>query len=139
MRGPSSPDGVAGLSYGYNGFGIASAFSSRWAGNLGLGWQVNPGQRQPPIRPSQVKNPAGMIAFADSMPQPKYPQFYSFLLSMSRLTQPSDERHNGGSNVSFADGHVENIRNEKLVEDTDYNRRRWNRDHKPHEEIVLTP
>ena len=131
--------GVAGVSYGYNGFGIGSAFLSSWYDNLGLGLQVNPGQLMPAVKVSQVKNPTDMIAFADSMPQPHYPHIYAFLLSMSRDTKPSDERHNGGSNVAFADGHVVNVLNSRLVEDTDPNRRRWNVDHEPHNEIILTP
>lgn len=138
MWGPQSPNSVSGLSYGYNGFGIGSAFSTSWIHNLGLGVQVNPGQRMPSVKVSQVKRPANMIAFADSMPQPGYPNIYAFLLSMSRDTKPSDERHNGGSNVSFADGHVINIPNAQLVEDTDPNRRRWNVDHEPHWEISLS-
>jgi prepilin-type N-terminal cleavage/methylation domain-containing protein/prepilin-type processing-associated H-X9-DG protein len=139
MRSPKTPGGIAGLSYGYNGFGIGSAFSTSWFHNLGLGVQVNAGQVMPSVKTSEVKNPADMIAFADSMPQPGYLNIYAFLLSMSRDTKPSDERHGGGSNVAFADGHVVNILNARLVEDTEPNRRRWNRDHEPHNEVVLTP
>jgi prepilin-type processing-associated H-X9-DG protein len=135
---PPSEGRVAGLSYGYNGFGIASAFSTSWVGGLGLGEVVMPWQSPPPVKQSAVLKPVNMIAMADSMPQPGYPHLYAFLLSMSRDTSPSDERHNGGSNVAFADGHAENITNQELVEDTIANRSRWNRDNKPHEEISLS-
>ena len=74
-----------------------------------------------------------MIAMADSFPQPGYPNIYAFLLSIS--SAPSPQRHNGGANVAFADGHAITVKNEKLVENTELNRRRWNFDHEPHWEI----
>src|SRR5438046_797622 len=49
-RGPSAPGRIAGVSYGYNGFGIGSANKSSWIANLGLGLQVNPGQTMPAVR-----------------------------------------------------------------------------------------
>lgn len=138
-RPPSTSNQVAGLSYGYNGFGVASALTSRWTGSFGLGWVRNAGQRKPSFKASDVRNPSGMIAMADSMPQPKFPQLYALLLSISRETKPSDERHAATSNMAYADGHVGSIPNRELVEDSHENRRRWNRDHLPHLEISLSP
>jgi prepilin-type N-terminal cleavage/methylation domain-containing protein/prepilin-type processing-associated H-X9-DG protein len=133
LRDPSNPNGIAGVSYGYNGFGIASAGRTSWFGMLGLGYQVNAGQTMPVIKANSIVSPTDMIAIADSMPQPGYPNIFTFLLSIGAT--PANERHNGGSNVSFTDGHVVNIRNTNLVENTDLNRRRWNFDHEPHNEI----
>jgi prepilin-type N-terminal cleavage/methylation domain-containing protein/prepilin-type processing-associated H-X9-DG protein len=132
-RDPSTPDKVAGVSYGYNGFGIASANSTKWFGNFGLGWTVNAGQYMPAVKDVAVKSPADMIAMADSFPQPGFTNIYAFLLSLS--SQPSPDRHNGGCNLGFADGHVITDKNRNVVDNGEYNRRRWNLDHEPHFEI----
>ncbi len=130
----SEPGGIAGVSYGYNGFGVGSANASSWYANLGLGLQVNPGQIMPAVKESDVVVPADMIAIADSMPQPGYTYIYAFLLSIN--SEPSPDRHNGGENVAFADGHVITEKTKKFVENTEMNRRRWNVDHEPHMEVV---
>ncbi len=132
-RSPSSKGRVAGVSYGYNGFGVGSADSVSWTANLGLGVQVNPGQFAPAVKESEVVAPADMIAIADSMPQPGYPHIFAFLLSISSI--PSPERHNGGANLSFADGHVITVKNKDFVSPEEFNRRRWNVDHSPHFEV----
>jgi prepilin-type N-terminal cleavage/methylation domain-containing protein/prepilin-type processing-associated H-X9-DG protein len=135
LRDPSSPGRIAGVSYGYNGFGVGSAGRTSWTAMFGLGYQVNPGQSMPAIKAAAVVRPVDMIAMADSMPQPGFLSYYSFLLSIGAT--PANERHNGGSNVSFADGHVVGVRNPSLVENSEMNRRRWNCDHEPHDEIVF--
>jgi prepilin-type N-terminal cleavage/methylation domain-containing protein/prepilin-type processing-associated H-X9-DG protein len=134
LNDPTTPGGIAGVSYGYNGYGVASAGVSSWYLQLGLGVQVNQGQPYPPqINVLSVVNPSDMIAMADSLQQPRYPQFYSFLLSIG--SPPATERHNGGSNVGFTDGHVQSIKSKSLVENSESNRRRWNYDHEPHNEV----
>jgi prepilin-type N-terminal cleavage/methylation domain-containing protein/prepilin-type processing-associated H-X9-DG protein len=133
LRGPSSTAHIAGVSYGYNGYGISSANRTSFTTMLGLGFQVMKGQSIPAVRATTLPAPADMITMGDSMPMPGYPRIYSFLLAIG--STPSNERHNGGSNVAFADGHADNILNKNLVENTDINRCRWNVDHKPHSEI----
>lgn len=132
-RDPATPGRVAGVSYGYNGFGIGSADAVSWTVYLGLGVQVNPGQTKPAVRVTDVVAPAAMIAITDSFPQPGFTNIFAFLLSIS--STPSSERHNGGSNVSFADGHVVTMKNSDLVSNGEANRRRWNFDHQPHWEV----
>jgi prepilin-type processing-associated H-X9-DG protein/prepilin-type N-terminal cleavage/methylation domain-containing protein len=132
-RGPSVTGRVAGVSYAYNGFGVGSANVTSWTNNFGLGLQVNPGQAMPAVKESSVAAPANMIAIADSMPQPGFPYIYPFLLSISSV--PSPERHNGGSNFAFADGHVITEKNKRFVDNGELNRRRWNIDHEPHFEV----
>jgi prepilin-type N-terminal cleavage/methylation domain-containing protein/prepilin-type processing-associated H-X9-DG protein len=134
-KGPSTADGIAGLSYGYNGFGVGSARVTSWTANLGLGMQVNQTQRFPQLNVMSVVDPADMITMADSLQQPGFPRIYAFLLSIG--SPPANERHNGGSNVGFVDGHVKAIKSPSLVENTDANRRRWNYDHEPHNEIAF--
>jgi prepilin-type processing-associated H-X9-DG protein len=133
MRDPS-PGNIAGVAYGYNGFGVGSANSASWFANLGLGLQVNPGQSMPVVKEGMVVAPADMIAMADSFPQPGYTNYYTFLLLISSV--PSPIRHNGGVNVSFADGHVITDKIEKVISNDERNRRRWNLDHDPHWEVV---
>jgi prepilin-type processing-associated H-X9-DG protein len=83
------------------------------------------------VREAEVVSPADMIAIADSVPMPAQPNvIYTFLLSIN--TAPRPERHNPGSNVLFADGHVIAIPDPQLMNDNEANRRRWNRDHEPH-------
>lgn len=133
LRGPTGPDKLVGVSYGYNGFGIGSADRTLWRDYLGLGIVQAIGELVPQLKEGQVAAPADMIALADSMPQPGFLQYHSFLLSIS--STPSKRRHNGGANVLFTDGHVAIQKNERLVENTDANRRRWNFDHLPHPEV----
>jgi len=132
-RGPSAPGRIAGVSYGYNGFGVGSANATSWSANLGLGLQVNPGQQMPTVKDISVVTPSDMLAIADSMPQPGYDHIFAFLLSIN--STPSPERHNGGSNLSYADGHVITVKNKDFVDNGDANRRRWNVDHEPHNEV----
>jgi len=133
LRDPSTSDRVSGVSYGYNGFGIGSANSASWAANLGLGMQVNAGQTMPVVKESDVAVPADMITVADSNTQPGYGNIYTFLLIINGT--PSPERHNGGENTFFADGHAISIPIKKFVDNSELNRRRWNVDHEPHNEI----
>jgi prepilin-type processing-associated H-X9-DG protein/prepilin-type N-terminal cleavage/methylation domain-containing protein len=135
LREPSVSNRVAGVSYGYNGFGIGTANNTSWLAHLGLGFQVNQGQTDlPPVKDFAVVSPADMIAIADSMPLPgQYERFFSFALHTN--SKPSPERHNGGSNLSFADGHVITVKNKDFVSNGEANRRRWNIDHEPHWEV----
>ena len=133
------PGKIFGVSYGYNGFGIGSANRPSHRAQFGLGLVGNPGEIMPYLLDSKVVAPADMIAMADSFPQPgpNLTNIYAFLLSI--YTYPTPERHNGGANVAFVDGHVITEKNVKLMEDTEKNRRRWNFDHEPHWEWSFTP
>jgi prepilin-type processing-associated H-X9-DG protein len=44
------------------------------------------------------------------------------------------DRHNGGGNVTFCDGHVEYDKQSNWMKESDAARRRWNRDNEPHPE-----
>jgi prepilin-type processing-associated H-X9-DG protein len=135
------PGQLGGVSYGYNGYGLASTttFYTDTGNILGLGPSQNAFGEIPPIKPARLKSPVDMIAMADSMtaPAPLSQTLFTYLLAVGDGSRPSPDRHNGGSNIAFADGHVINIRNTKLTENSDFARRRWNNDHEPHEEIIL--
>jgi len=100
-----------------------------------LGRQVNAGQTMLAVRDTAVIAPADMIAMADSFPQSGFTNIFAFLLSLS--SAPSPERHNGGANAAFADGHAVTVSNKKLVDNGETNRRRWNVDHEPHWEVTF--
>jgi prepilin-type processing-associated H-X9-DG protein len=136
-----STDGSpVGVSYGYNAYGLGSVGSVYADGleTLGLGVSLPAGGTMPRVNPSRVRSPSTLIAMGDSMYVPTLKTVqYSFLLALGDGSKPSDERHNGGSNLTFADGHIENLTNAELTEDSDVARRRWNNDNLPHNEIAL--
>jgi prepilin-type N-terminal cleavage/methylation domain-containing protein/prepilin-type processing-associated H-X9-DG protein len=138
-RQPTAPELFGGLSYGYNGYGLGSA--DRWNPMnweyLGLGVVRMSGQVWPPVKTYSVVNPANMISLADSMPQPGFPRVYAHLLSINTQNHPPADRHGGRDNVAFADGHVELIQHKKLISGDEANRRRWNYDNEPHNDIPI--
>jgi prepilin-type N-terminal cleavage/methylation domain-containing protein/prepilin-type processing-associated H-X9-DG protein len=145
-RPPSAPGGIGGLSYGYNAYGLGAADKwntvqqGTWA-PLGLGTIafITPPGVDPPksVGAYSVLKPSEMIMIADSMPQPNYPIYYAHMLSINTVDQPPADRHRGNDNVVFADGHVAAIPHKKLIANNEENRRRWNIDNEPHNEIPL--
>lgn len=129
----------AGVSYGFNGYGLASGGTTYFDSMevLGLGPSLPATTDIKPVRPYQVKSASDMIAMADSMLVPTSKNTFSYLLAVGDGSKPSEERHTGGSNVAFADGHSENMKNGKLVSNEEPSRRRWNNDNNPHFEIKL--
>ncbi len=134
---------VSGVSYGYNGYGLQSTKTvyvdeGTSLAMLGMGPSVPIGRIYAPITPARIRSPANMIAIGDSMYAPvNTVQTFSYLLAVGDGSRLSPDRHNGGANIAFADGHAESILNSRLVADTDTARRRWNNDNQPHPEIIL--
>jgi prepilin-type processing-associated H-X9-DG protein len=96
----------------------------------------------PPVK--SVANPADMLCISDSVaviPDNRLPMITTNYFDMHLIINSAHlravERHKGGNNIVFVDGHVASIRSAALAEDTDANRRRWNKDHEPHWEITL--
>jgi prepilin-type N-terminal cleavage/methylation domain-containing protein/prepilin-type processing-associated H-X9-DG protein len=137
---PGKPGELTGVSYGYNGYGLRTTGTvySDSGEILGIGGSLPIGGGIGPILTSRVRHPADMIVMADSMYIPVISTtIYSYLLAVGDGSRPSPDRHNGGSNITFADGHVQSILNKRLTEDSDPARRRWNNDHEPHFEVEL--
>ncbi|MBM3879941.1 MAG: prepilin-type N-terminal cleavage/methylation domain-containing protein [Verrucomicrobia bacterium] len=137
---PGQAGQLTGVSYGYNGYGLRTTGTiySDSTEVLGLGGSLPIGGGLLPVPTSRVKNPADLIVMADSMYIPVISQsIYSYLLAVGDGSRPSPDRHNGGSNIAFGDGHSESVLNPKLTENSDPARRRWNNDHEPHFEIEL--
>ncbi len=126
-----------GGSYGYNDFGVTSLRA------LGLfNFTSADGAWVIPARESQVVSPSDMIALADA-PFRRHFALINIPLGGTILS-PSDAgrtdivilftlRHGPGWNVVFCDGHVENLRSNRLFNVSDSAvARRWNIDHQPH-------
>jgi prepilin-type N-terminal cleavage/methylation domain-containing protein/prepilin-type processing-associated H-X9-DG protein len=137
---------VAGVSYGINSHGLRSTGKAYVDTQEILGISPNIGgvdspygRLVKPVSPTRVVQPSDMIFLADSMHPPVANSLtFSYLLAVGDGSAPSPDRHNGGSNIIFGDGHSQNIKNPKLIEDSDAARRRWNNDHEPHFEISIT-
>ena len=121
--------------YGYNSWGVAETFDAEKKMILGLG--ANVGDGGCPwvwaVRLSDVKRPADMITLADSKADGVWDS------AIDPETWQDHEwpsaRHRGGAQVMFCDGHVVHGKQKKLVEPTEWARRRWNNDFLPHEDL----
>jgi prepilin-type N-terminal cleavage/methylation domain-containing protein/prepilin-type processing-associated H-X9-DG protein len=138
---PADPTVLGGMSYGYNGYGIGSA--NRWLPTqwqyYGLGILIMSQDLWPSTKVYAVVKPSEMLSLGDGMIRPGSKNSLFSLLSINTMVKLPYERHGGRDNMAFADGHVSIIKHEKLVEDSDENRRRWNVDNEPHSEFSLTP
>lgn len=112
------------FSYGYN----------VWGANIGV--VPNPGlgvyrgnAHFGETHVDRVSSPSDMIAFADS----NLSDFWSGYIGIYRVGQFPSEIHFGNANFLFADGHVELIRTDTMIDIHDHEvNRRWNRDHDVH-------
>ncbi|MBM3833748.1 MAG: DUF1559 domain-containing protein [Verrucomicrobia bacterium] len=52
------------------------------------------------------------------------------------IINATKQRHKESYNISFCDGHIENIKEQKLFEKTDTAMRRWNNDNLPHADLL---
>jgi len=120
-------------SYGYNTFGLGDQTD-----NFGLGGRVgfNLGFHTfTPIAESEVLAPGDLMMIGDGFDA-------SIALSRRKLAELAIygntlTRHQGKANVFFCDGHVELPTLRFLFEDTSDNAlSRWNRDHRPHRELL---
>ena len=134
VRPTADPRYFSPSSYGYNSLG-----SARWAGaRLGLGFSSDG-----PISESCVRVPNDMIAFGDSGTDTAWdlrlnPNVEALPdgddnQTTSNSWLPSD-RHRGGANILFCDGHTEHATQSSWIQKTDRARRCWNNDHEPHPE-----
>jgi len=122
-----------GGSYGYNGFGSASAgyaYVSRRI--LGLGGDPSFGT---PIRPQsipieRVVAPSEMFAVGDSMVS--ITGTTGYLLTVVDAEREIPNRHPKGFNMLLVDGHTEATEHQKLALPKTDVRRRWNNDDLPH-------
>ena len=119
----------------------ASTFGGSGMGNGGLG-----------RKPSEFKNPGGMIAVGDDTDHTNLDRIplkewgakvggWGFFTLGGRFSgrsnpyAPIGKIHNQGGNMVFLDGHVEWAKWWKWLEATDANLRRWHFDNEPHREL----
>jgi prepilin-type N-terminal cleavage/methylation domain-containing protein/prepilin-type processing-associated H-X9-DG protein len=107
--------------YGYNQWGVASF------GGLGL---------DDTIFQTKVKNPADMIAIADSQIDGAADAALSFNMALPArvVLMPPGDHHRRGANIVFCDGHVEWAKQERWIAREDAVAKRWNNDNLPHRE-----
>ncbi|HVR35560.1 MAG TPA: DUF1559 domain-containing protein [Methylomirabilota bacterium] len=113
--------------YGYNRFGTGIGFPDLVLGLEGV-WDTVRSVPQ-----SAIASPSDMIAFGD-VPTQAGPMSPVDGKPFGRRTALPSDRHSGGANMVFCDGHVEYAKQERWIEASDGARRRWNTDHKPHPE-----
>jgi prepilin-type processing-associated H-X9-DG protein/prepilin-type N-terminal cleavage/methylation domain-containing protein len=129
------------ICYGYNWCGLSRGSDTN---SLGLGghfmWDTSHSPA-PPIKESEVANPAEMLALGDGFlggtsiirDGVRVLQRATGVEDFLESTKRSHARHRGKANVLFCDGHVESPTLQFLFEDTsDAALSRWNRDHLPH-------
>ena len=128
-------------SFGFNGWGVRD-FPNTDAGEpmLGLGGHVampggtNRGQRDYwEQRDSKVQMPSEMIVMGDTTTDGGQDQWLTAQAS-AEMSHPS-ERHSGGAQIVFADGHAEIIKKADLIKQSDESMRMWNSDNRPHPEL----
>jgi prepilin-type processing-associated H-X9-DG protein len=130
VRGERPAERGALFSYGYNGAGAATNGVDV---ELGMG-------RAKGIAQSEIKVPSAMIIAGDS----GNVRLWSYWLSPNEdlglkdmgATDPQlpSQRHDGGANILFCDGHVVYGKQDKWIEKTFESRGQWNNDNQPHPE-----
>lgn len=137
-------------SYGYNGYGLRDDSLERPLLGLGghkLDYNFPYFPSVGPVREFEVVTPAEMVAMGDGVMG--HPNGYqpSEMIGRSAMKPAADflgpyqreirARHRGGINVLHCDGHVAAFRLEALFQSrSDAALRRWNRDNKPHADIL---
>ena len=138
--------------YGYNCYGMSTITDTN---SLGLGghhiWVSESTQPAPPVNESEVVNPSDMMEIGDGFKggngvimdgSPYLWRTYVWrdktgLFNTIGSTKRAYSRHQGKANVVFCDGHLESPKLKFLFDDTsDDALSRWNRDHKPHRELL---
>lgn len=133
------------ISYGYNSRGMSAVADTN---SLGIGGQYSwhkPNPTVPPVSESEVVNPSEMMALGDGYigqgdlilgGESRLWRTYDLPLSL-KPNEVDISRHQGKANVVFCDGHVESPTLQFMFADTgDYALARWNRDNKPHRELL---
>ncbi len=131
---PPTIAGATAPAYGYNANGSARTDDFRWDLGLGHGGAL-PGSRT--IRAGDVRAPADMVAIGDIQSPPGV-WFNTITPNLPQRIGGQDsivpDRHDGGANMVFCDGHTEAAHRPAWTRATENARRRWNIDGQPHPE-----
>jgi prepilin-type processing-associated H-X9-DG protein len=130
---------VYSLDYGYNELGTGWKDGTL---RLGLGFSIDvtgfaPGGFGPLgprtyVKPGDVRSPVDLVAIGDgdNWIAPNHPRGGVDNNHASSLFLP----HNGSAIIVFSDGHAEQAKGMRWIEESDAPRRRWNNDDLPHPE-----
>ena len=130
---PLAPTPASRFSLAINDWGLMQPFlgSLQYQG-LGMGGDVDGGFARPPIKESAVVSPTMMIAFGCSKAQ-KTGYTWEANLDPTEMDQWPCSRHNGRTDLIFADGHHEHpLRKDVIDPKNSLWRQRWNNDNDPH-------
>ena len=139
------------LSFGSYGYNVGNS-DSKGIYKYGLGGDFNDGTIfvGRPVKESDITSPSDMIVSADSFFRYQNTdiiiewfemltrKFHSYpdVTNIIEHQKGPKFRHNGKINTTFADGHVEHIKYEKMfLSENDSNLRRWHSDNQPHREL----
>jgi len=126
---PASITSSTPFSYGYNDWGGIKSLQLPY---LGLGAYADDSDYGE-VAPSRLKDPADMIAITDSTTDGVWDT--ATCPNPGSKEQWPGDRHSLGSNVLFADSHVEYLKQQKLIAPDPEMRRRWNSDHEAHQDL----
>ena len=124
------------FSYAYNDWGLGNVVYGKNAPQRGLGGDLGPnwgGQTGYELAAGKVRVPSDMIAIADNTPDGSW----DYNLDPEQSDQWPGKIHKRGSNVLFADGHVEWYLQKELIDvgtSPSHNptmRRKWSNDNRP--------
>lgn len=116
------------FSYGINDWGSVPEFTKPYCG---LGAHVGT-KDWGEVKESKVLFASEMVCITDSNSDSNWDTAIDpFDVGSAEWPSP---RHEGNSNVVWADGHATNARQKKLIEASVEMRRKWNTDGKPHQE-----
>jgi prepilin-type N-terminal cleavage/methylation domain-containing protein/prepilin-type processing-associated H-X9-DG protein len=125
------------FSMAYNDWGVSIKADPQ----LGLGGDVDGDKAKGKVKDSGVAAPARMIAMADARALSGTTHTWEANLDPSESDQWPSNRHDGRSNVMFADSHIDKILRKTIVENSTFKpnmRANWNNDNKPHTEYTWT-
>ncbi len=108
---------------------------------LGLGGDVNGGFYHGLVTEAMVIHPSEMIMLGDAraFANPSLYSTWPANLDPTQYDQWPSNRHNGRTDIMFADGHAESARRHDVIDPGNQTwRARWNNDNKPHLEVTWT-
>ena len=117
------------FSLAYNDWGLDLVHSPQ----LGLGGDINGGLYKGPVRDTMVAKPTEMIMLADARARENTSGVWPANLDPTQEDQWPSNRHDGRTDILFADGHGEPAKRRDVIDPTKGEwRRRWNNDNLAH-------
>lgn len=143
----NAPPNLGYVGYGYNVSGVVGAAGQAGLGLGGKGGEDPRNAFAPPVKEGEVAVPSEMIALGDSFEanpsgsisdgDARIGIYYWATERIGGAHKRSLARHEGRGNFLFCDGHVSEMKLERLLVKVDEEHARlWNRDHQAHSERI---